>query len=118
MNWWTGFAGLASVTSGEAATRANALAHLGVRVESIRPRLGRLAKCAVAARDMVAGLGRPLNSEHVLRGARSRRRLAAQVAEAASRLGARHVLHTGTFDLDADRTDGVEHYLYCDHSWA
>ena len=69
--------------------------------------------------DMVAGLGRPLSSEQVLRGLRSRRRLAAQVAEAARRLGARHVLHTGTFDLPAsDRASGVEHYLYCDHSWA
>jgi glycosyltransferase involved in cell wall biosynthesis len=30
----------------------------------------------------------------------------------------RHVLHTGTFDLDGERIDGVDHYLYCDHSWA
>ena len=41
------------------------------------------------------------------------------MAEAARALGARHVLHTGTFDLPApDRASGVEHYLYCDHSWA
>src|SRR5262249_41059918 len=49
----------------------------------------------------------------------SRRRLAAQVAEQANRIGARHVLHTGTFDLPAcDLDAGVKHYLYCDHSWA
>jgi glycosyltransferase involved in cell wall biosynthesis len=104
--------------SGAPANLANALERLGVTVEAIRPRMGRLVKCVVAARDMVAGLGRPLNSEQVLRGARSRRMLAEQVARAASRLGARHVLHTGTFDLDALRTDGIQHYLYCDHSWA
>ena len=60
--------------SGAPANLANALERLGVTVEGIRPRMGRLAKCAVAARDMIAGLGRPLNSEQVLRGARSRRR--------------------------------------------
>ena len=69
--------------SGAPANLANALERLGVSVESIRPRMGRLAKWGVAACDMVAGLGRPLSSEQVLRGLRSRRRLAAQVAEAA-----------------------------------
>ena len=105
--------------SGAPANLANALERLGVSVEAIRPRMGRLAKWGIAARDMLAGLGRPLSSEQVLRGLRSRRRLAAQVADAARSLGARHVLHTGTFDLPAtDRASGVEHYLYCDHSWA
>jgi glycosyltransferase involved in cell wall biosynthesis len=105
--------------SGAPANLANALERLGVSVDAIRPRMSRLAKWGIAARDMVAGLGRPLSSEQVLRGFRSRRRLAAQVAEAARKLGARHVLHTGTFDLPAtDRASGVEHYLYCDHSWA
>lgn len=105
--------------SGAPANLANALERLGVSVEAIRPRMSRLAKWGVAACDMVAGLGRPLNSEQVLRGLRSRRKLAAQVARAARSLGARHVLHTGTFDLPApDRASGVEHYLYCDHSWA
>ena len=105
--------------SGAPANLANALERLGVAVEGIRPRMSRLAKWGVAARDMAAGLGRPLNSEQVLRGLRSRRRLAAQVADAARSLGARHVLHTGTFDLPApDGAGGVEHYLYCDHSWA
>ena len=105
--------------SGAPANLANALERLGVSVEAIRPRMGRLAKWGIAARDMLAGLGRPLSSEQVLRGQRSRRRLAAQVADAARSLGARHILHTGTFDLPAtDRASGVEHYLYCDHSWA
>jgi glycosyltransferase involved in cell wall biosynthesis len=105
--------------SGAPANLASALERLGVTVEAIRPRMSRLAKWGIAARDMLAGLGRPLSSEQVLRGLRSRRRLAAQVADAARSLGARHVLHTGTFDLPAaDRASGVEHYLYCDHSWA
>lgn len=105
--------------SGAPANLANALERLGVGVEGIRPRMSRLAKFGVAARDMIAGLGRPLSSEQVLRSLRARRRLAAQVTEAASRLGARHVLHTGTFDLPAPGgASGVAHYLYCDHSWA
>ena len=105
--------------SGAPANLANALERLGVTVEAIRPRMSRLAKWGVAACDMLAGLGRPLSSEQILRGLRSRRRLATQVADAARSLGARHVLHTGTFDLPAtDRASGVEHYLYCDHSWA
>ena len=105
--------------SGAPANLANALEKLGVAVEGIRPRISRLAKLGVAAADMIAGLGRPLSSEQVLRSLRSRRRLGAEVAEAARRLGARHVLHTGTFDLPVpDRTSGVAHYLYCDHSWA
>lgn len=105
--------------SGAPANLANALERLGVSVEAIRPRMSRLAKWGIAACDMATGLGRPVNGEQVLRGFRSRRRLAAQVAEAARSLGARHVLHTGTFDLPAcDQAAGVQHYLYCDHSWA
>jgi len=105
--------------SGAPANLASALERLGVSVEAIRPHMSRFAKWGVAACDMIAGLGRPLSSEQVLRGLRSRRKLAAQVAEAARSLGARHILHTGTFDLPApDGRSGVEHYLYCDHSWA
>ncbi|HZB57282.1 MAG TPA: glycosyltransferase family 4 protein [Reyranella sp.] len=81
--------------------------------------MSQLKKLGVAACDMIAGLGRPVSTEQVLRGRRARRLLAAQVAEQASRIGARHVLHTGTFDLPAcDLAAGVKHYLYCDHSWA
>jgi glycosyltransferase involved in cell wall biosynthesis len=105
--------------SGAPGNLANALEQLGVVVEGIGPRLSRLAKCGVAARDMIAGLGRPVSGEQIMRSLRARRRLAAQVAEAARRLGARDVLHTGTFDLPApDCASGVRHYLYCDHSWA
>ena len=59
--------------SGAPANLANALERLGVRVEGIRPRMSRLAKWSVAARDMAAGLGCPLNSKQILRGARWRR---------------------------------------------
>lgn len=105
--------------SGAPANLAKELERLGVAVDSIRPGMGRLEKLGVAACDMMAGLGRPVSTEQVLRGLRSRRRLAAQVAQQASRIGARHVLHTGTFDLPAcDLAAGVQHYLYCDHSWA
>jgi glycosyltransferase involved in cell wall biosynthesis len=105
--------------SGAPANLAKELERLGVSVDGIRPSMSRLEKLGVAACDMVAGLGRPVSTEQVLRGLRSRRRLAAQVAEQASRIGARHVLHTGTFDLPAcDLAAGVKHYLYCDHSWA
>ena len=105
--------------SGAPANVAKELERLGVAVDSIRPGMSRWEKLGVAACDMIAGLGRPVSTEQVLRGLRSRRRLAAQVAEQASRIGARHVLHTGTFDLPAcDLASGVKHYLYCDHSWA
>jgi len=105
--------------SGAPANVAKELERLGVAVDSIRPGMSRWEKLGVAACDMIAGLGRPVSTEQVLRGLRARRRLAAQVAEQASRIGARHVLHTGTFDLPAcDLASGVKHYLYCDHSWA
>jgi glycosyltransferase involved in cell wall biosynthesis len=105
--------------SGAPANLANALEKLGVTVDAIRPRIGHLAKMGVVVCDMLNGLGRPLSGEQILRSRRARRRLGARVAEAALRLGARHVLHTGTFDLPSPDTGGlVKHYLYCDHSWA
>jgi len=104
--------------SGAPANLANALEKLGVVVDGIRPRMSRMAKLGVAAANMIAGHGRPLNSEHILRSMRSRRRLGEQVVAEARRLGARHVLHTGTFDLPTPDGDGAQHYLYCDHSWA
>ena len=105
--------------SGAPANVAKELERLGVTVESVRSSMTRWEKLAVAARDMMAGLGRPISTEQVLRGLRSRRRLAAKVAAEVRRIGARHVLHTGTFDLPAcDLAAGVKHYLYCDHSWA
>jgi glycosyltransferase involved in cell wall biosynthesis len=83
-----------------------------------------MAKARVALLDMMAGRGRPLSGEQVLRSLATRRRLAAQVDEAAARLGVHHVLHTGTLDLlpspegQGGRPSGTRHYLYCDHTWA
>src|SRR5206468_6286127 len=106
--------------SGAPANVASALERLGVIVEGIRPRISRTAKARIALVDMMAGRGRPLNGEQVLRSLATRRRLAAQVDEAAERLGVRHVLHTGTFDLlpSAETRGSTRHYLYCDHTWA
>ncbi len=105
--------------SGAPANLADALERLGVAVVGIHPRLGLLGKLGVAVRDTLTGYGRPVNGEHLLRSARSRRRLARQVADEAARLGVEHVLHTGSMDLPAlDLARGMKHYLYCDHSWA
>ncbi|SKA37916.1 Glycosyltransferase involved in cell wall bisynthesis [Enhydrobacter aerosaccus] len=106
--------------SGAPANVANALERRGVVVKGIRPRVSKLAKVGIALADMLDGHGRPLTSEQVLRSLSMRHRLAAQVSEAAQRLGVRDVLHTGTFDLlpSVDTTRGIRHYLYCDHTWA
>ena len=99
---------------------ASALERRGVTVEAIHPHVGRVTKAAIALRDLLVGRGRPVSSEQVLRSLSMRRRLAAQVAQAARRQGVRHVLHTGTFDLLPEQTaeTDVRHYLYCDHTWA
>jgi len=106
--------------SGAPANVAKALEQLGVIVQGIQPRISRMAKARVALVDMMAGRGRPLNGEQVLRSLATRRRLAAQVDEAARQLGVQHVLHTGTLDLlpAADDHGDTRHYLYCDHTWA
>jgi glycosyltransferase involved in cell wall biosynthesis len=106
--------------SGAPANVTFALERLGVVVKEIRPRIGRMAKIGVALGDMLAGRGRPVSSEQVLRSLTTRRRLAIQVEEAARGLGVRHVLHTGTLDLlpGADLDGETRHYLYCDHTWA
>jgi glycosyltransferase involved in cell wall biosynthesis len=105
--------------SGAPANVGSAIERLGVTVEAICPRLGRMAKFGVALRDMLSGHGRPVSSEQVLRGLRARRLMAREVARQADRLGVEHVLHTGTLDLPAtDLVRGRKHYLYCDHSWA
>jgi len=106
--------------SGAPANVAAALERLGVVVESIQPQIGRMAKARIALVDMMAGRGRPLNGEQVLRSLATRRMLAAQVDEAAQRLGVQHVLHTGTLDLlpSAEAHGSTRHYLYCDHTWA
>ncbi len=104
--------------SGAPANVSSAMERLGVSVEAIHPRLSKAAKLGVAMRDMLAGRGRPVSSEQVLRSPGVRRLMAREVARQASALGVRHVLHTGTLDLPAsDLAGGVRHYLYCDHSW-
>jgi glycosyltransferase involved in cell wall biosynthesis len=104
--------------SGAPANVSSAMERLGVRVEAIHPRLSRATKLGVALRDVLAGRGRPVSSEQVLRSLAMRRRVAREVARQAHDLGVRHVLHTGTLDLPAnDLVEGVRHYLYCDHSW-
>src|SRR5215475_15964557 len=85
--------------SGAPANVASAFERLGVVVQAIQPRISRMAKARIALVDMMAGRGRPLSGEQVLRSLATRRRLAAQVDEAARQMGVRHVLHTGTLDL-------------------
>jgi glycosyltransferase involved in cell wall biosynthesis len=106
--------------SGAPANVASALERLGVTVQAIQPSISRLAKARIALVDMMAGRGRPLTGEQVLRSLATRRRLAAQVDEEAERLGVEHVLHTGTLDLlpPRERRSNTRHYLYCDHTWA
>jgi glycosyltransferase involved in cell wall biosynthesis len=106
--------------SGAPANVAAALERLGVTVVEIRPQLSRPEKIAIALRDMMAGHGRPLSSEQVLRSLTTRRMFATQVAQQARALGVESVLHTGTLDLlpAIDAASGVRHYLYCDHTWA
>ncbi len=105
--------------SGAPRNVADGLQRLGITVHGIHPHLGTAGKLQVAAGNLVTGRGRPISGEQLLRSELSRRRLAAQVAQAASRIGVGHVLHTGTMDLPAvDLRRGVKHYLYCDHSWA
>lgn len=105
--------------SGAPANLADALERQGIAVEGIHPRLGLMDKLGVAAGDALTGYGRPIDGEHLLRSARSRQKLAHQVADQVARLGIEHVLHTGSMDLPAlDLARGVKHYLYCDHSWA
>jgi glycosyltransferase involved in cell wall biosynthesis len=104
--------------SGAPANVASGLERLGVVVKELQPQLSKASKIGIALRDMLAGRGRPVSSEQVLRSLTTRRRLAAQVAEQARRVGATNVMHTGTLDLLPDRNDGLQHYLYCDHTWA
>src|SRR3954470_21193236 len=105
--------------SGAPANVSAALERRGVKIDAIAPSIGRMAKMRVAFADLLAGRGRPVSTEQVLRSLGARRYLAGQVAAQTRRLGVRHVLHTGTFDLPAaDLADGINHYTYCDHTWA
>jgi glycosyltransferase involved in cell wall biosynthesis len=110
---------LAGTWSGAPANVVAALKRLGVRVDAIAPAIGRATKMRVALADLLAGRGRPVSTEQVLRSLGARRHLAEQVAFHTRRLGVSHVLHTGTLDLPAsDIADGTKHYTYCDHTWA
>jgi glycosyltransferase involved in cell wall biosynthesis len=104
--------------SGAPANVASGLERLGVVVKELQPSLSKTARIGIAVRDMLAGRGRPVSSEQVLRSLATRRRLAAQVAEQAERLGVSNVLHTGTLDLLPSGNLDIRHYLYCDHTWA
>jgi len=105
--------------SGAPNNLAGALERLGITVESIYPRLPRISRLAVAARYLARGYGWPAAGEQIRRAAPSRRAHARRAAHLAARLGVRHVLHTGAFDLPAcDLSSGIKHYLYCDHTWA
>jgi len=105
--------------SGAPDNLARALERLGVTVESIYPRLPGGDRLRVATRYLMEGYGWPADGEQVRRSGPSRRAHAARVARLATRLGVRHVLHTGAFDLPAaDLGCGIKHYLYCDHTWA
>jgi glycosyltransferase involved in cell wall biosynthesis len=104
--------------SGAPANVASGLERLGVVVKELQPRLSKTAKIGIALRDMLSGRGRPVSGEQILRSLTTRRLLAAQVAEQAQRRRATNVMHTGTLDLLPDRSDGLQHYLYCDHTWA
>jgi len=104
--------------SGAPANVASGLERLGVTVKELQPHLGKAAKLGIALRDMLAGRGRPVSTEQILRSITTRRALAAQVAAQTRSVRATNVLHTGTLDLLPDRGDGLQHYLYCDHTWA
>ena len=104
--------------SGAPANVASCLERLGVVVKELQPHLSKTARIGIALRDMLAGRGRPVSSEQVLRSLTTRRRLAAQVEEGAQRLGVSNVLHTGTLDLLPTGSRDIRHYLYCDHTWA
>src|SRR4029450_4914075 len=73
--------------SGAPANVASGLERLGVAVKEMQPQLSRTALMAIALADMRAGRGRPVSTEQVLRSMTTRRRLAAQVADQARRLG-------------------------------
>src|SRR5260370_14273790 len=106
--------------SGAPANVASGLERLGVIVQAIQPQIGRMAKARIALIDMMAGHGRPLTGEQVLRSLATRRRLAAHVDATARQLRVQHVLHTGTLDLlpSIDMSDSTRHYLYCDRTCA
>lgn len=105
--------------SGVSANLATRFEALGIGVETYQPRLNPVVKLVLAAGYPLAGYGKLVNGEQILRCGQARRRHAAQLATAAEQLKCDAVLHTGALDLPpADLPRGVKHYLYCDQTWA
>jgi len=106
-----------STWSGAPANIANELRALGYQVSGIQPRFDTVAKSLLAGRHLLSGHAGFLRGETVRRGAAARRHCARMVERERARIGADRVLHTGTFDLPAVPARGVQHYLFCDHTW-
>lgn len=103
--------------SGAPANVAHQLALLGAKVEGIHPHYGLFTKAFIVGGDLLCKQGWPVNTEQVLRGTLSRFTLANALRKQARKMGVRHILHTGTFDLSEEREPEIAHYLYCDHTW-
>ncbi len=107
-----------STWSGAPANIGAGLRALGYRVSGIQPRFDTLSKSLLAGRHLLAGHAGFPRGETVRRGAAARRHCARMVERERARIGASHILHTGTFDLPIANPDrGVHHYLFCDHTW-
>lgn len=96
---------------------ARELQALGVEISSVHPRTPFRQEVWDAFHMLVTSGRRPQNHEALMRAQIPRARRAAAVSAAARRLGVDGVLHTGTLDLPKRGNDGVDHYLYCDHTW-
>lgn len=95
------------------------LQKLGVAVEGIHAGSSRGGRALLSLRYLLQGYGLPRTSEALLRMPEARRQAARHLAEIAHRRHIHHILHFGSLDLPpADLSDGVKHYLYCDHDWS
>ncbi|SMF58774.1 Glycosyltransferase involved in cell wall bisynthesis [Tistlia consotensis] len=103
--------------SGAPNNLARALGALGAEVTSVNPRLPRGQALWHAWRHVLLSRSLPLRREVLLRDPVARRARALAVTEEAKRLGLDRILHTGTLDLPGNAGDGIDHYLYCDHTW-
>ncbi|MHB1217232.1 MAG: glycosyltransferase family 4 protein [Alphaproteobacteria bacterium] len=107
-----------STWSGAPANIGHALRALGYRISGIEPRFDTVAKSLLVGRHLLTGHKGFLRGETVRRSAAARRHCARMVERELRRIGADHVLHTGTFDLPAVRErQDMRHYLFCDHTW-
>src|SRR5688500_10452384 len=71
----------------------------GIDVETYQPHLNPVMKLALAAGYPLAGYGKLVNGEQILRGGPARSRHAAQLAIAVKQMECDAVLHTGALDL-------------------